>query len=195
MAAKTRVARKRRTRERLLRAARDLFAENGILMTRTLDISERARVAHGTVFLHFLTRDDLIAAAVEESAGQAAGRIHMLARGKLTVRQVLETHVEGLRPQEAFYARLVMEGPMLPPYARSRLIVIQSAIAVYFARAAKREMASGKLRRMPVGLLFNTWLGLLHHYICNRDLFSPGEAVLAARGAALVEHYLALIKS
>jgi AcrR family transcriptional regulator len=190
----TRSERKQQTRLLLIDAAIDLMAEKGITNTRTIDVAERAGVAHGTVFVHFPTREDLIAAVVGVHAGRIAGRLHELAGGGVTVRDVLAAHLEGLGEHEAFYARLVMEGPLLPPYARATLLGIQSAISGHLAQAAEQEMEAGKVRRMPVHLLFNTWLGLIHHYLVNRELFAPGESVVERWGPTLLDHYMGLLR-
>ena len=52
-----------RNRESLLRAAAEEFAERG-LDASVADIARRAGVGKGTVFRHFATKDDLIAAIV-----------------------------------------------------------------------------------------------------------------------------------
>jgi AcrR family transcriptional regulator len=52
-----------RNRAQLLAAAADVFAERG-LDASVADIARRAGVAKGTVFRHFATKDDLIAAIV-----------------------------------------------------------------------------------------------------------------------------------
>jgi AcrR family transcriptional regulator len=54
-----------RNREMLLAAAEDEFAEHG-LSASIADIARRAGIAKGTVFRHFATKDDLIAAVVAE---------------------------------------------------------------------------------------------------------------------------------
>jgi len=189
----SRSERKQQTRSLLIEKAADLMAEKGIAATRTIDVAERAGVAHGTVFVHFPTREDLIAAVVAEHAAQIAGRLHELAGEGVTVREVLAAHLEVLGEHEAFYARLVMEGPLLPPHARATLLGIQSAISAHLAEVAEREMAAGEVRRMPVHLLFNTWLGLVDHYMGNRELFAPGESVVIRWGPTLLDHYLALL--
>lgn len=191
--ASSRSARKEQTRSALIDAALDLMADQGITATRTIDVAERAGVAHGTVFVHFATRDDLIAAVVSRHAGEIAVRLHELGRGRGSVREVLEGHLAGLAEHEAFYARLVTEGPLLPPYARATLLGIQSAISANLAAAAEQEMDEGRIRRMPMDLLFNTWLGLVHHYIGNRELFAPGQSVIDRWGPTLMNHYLGLL--
>ncbi|MFV1971986.1 MAG: TetR/AcrR family transcriptional regulator [Acidimicrobiia bacterium] len=190
----TRSERKQQTRQLLIDAAIDLMSERGIIATRTIDVAERAGVAHGTVFVHFPTRDDLIVAVVGVHAGLIAGRLHKLAGGGVTVRDVLAAHLEGLHEHEAFHARLVMEGPLLPPYARATLVGIQSAISGHLAEVAEQGMAGGDVRRMPVHLLFNTWLGLVHHYLVNRELFAPGESVVERWGPTLLDHYMGLLR-
>jgi hypothetical protein len=46
---------------------------------------------------------------------------------------------------------------------------------------------------MPMHLLFNTWIGLVHHYMVNRDLFAPEGSVIARRGKELLDHYMGLL--
>ncbi len=186
--------RKQRTRLLLIDTAIDLMGERGIAATRTVDVAERSGVAHGTVFVHFPTREDLVDAVAESHAGQIAGRLQELAGRAATVHDVLAAHLEGIGEHEPFYARLVMEGPLLPPHARATLLGIQSAISGHLARAAEEEMDEWHIRRMPVHLLFNTWLGLVHHYLVNRELFAPGDSVVDRCGPVLLDHYLALVR-
>jgi hypothetical protein len=46
---------------------------------------------------------------------------------------------------------------------------------------------------MPLHLLFNTWIGLVNHYLVNRELFAPGASVIERRGAELLDHFMNLI--
>ena len=52
--------RKLEIRERILDAARELFAEQGFQDTRVADVCERADIAHKTFFNHFPTKLDLL---------------------------------------------------------------------------------------------------------------------------------------
>ena len=64
---------KQQTRERILRSARKLFEEKGFDETTTRDIAARARIATGTLFNYFPTKEALALCLVGsclESAGQ-----------------------------------------------------------------------------------------------------------------------------
>jgi AcrR family transcriptional regulator len=58
-----------RNRKRLLDAAAEVFAEQG-LEASTAEIARRAGVGHGTVFRRFPTKDDLVAAIVVDRLGE-----------------------------------------------------------------------------------------------------------------------------
>lgn len=54
-------------------------------------------------------------------------------------------------------------------------------------------MQASAIKRMPIHLLFNTWLGLVHHCLMNRDPFAPGKSVLSIRGEELINHFMSLL--
>ncbi len=60
-------------RAALLRAALELFAENGFNGSSTALIAKRAGVASGTLFLYFKTKEDLIRELFHEVRGRIAG--------------------------------------------------------------------------------------------------------------------------
>lgn len=190
-----RAEQKKRTRAHLIEVALEILTEQGLLTARTGDIAKAAGVSHGTVFVHFPTREALLEAVIEEFGTRSVRRLHELASGGGSVRLVLSAHLQGLTEYEAFYTRLVAESRLLPESARNTLLMIHSAVSHHLSLAAQAEMAAGTLRPMPLHLLFNTWIGLIHYYLSNGDLFAPGGSVLARYGAELLEHYLGLISN
>lgn len=184
---------KERTRLRLIETALSLYAQNGLLATRTADVAREAGVSHGTVFAHFATQEALLDAVIGEFGARVAARLHELAYRGGSLREVLQAHLAGLREAEPFYARLVKESRLLPDGARHVLTAIQSVVSHHLCEAAAREMEAGSIRPLPLHLLFNTWIGLLHYYLANDDLFAPEGSVLKRYGEELLEHYLSLL--
>lgn len=184
---------KNRTKQHILDVAIKQFAKDGLTVTRTSDIANAAKVSHGTVFAHFPTREVLLGAVIEEFGMRIAKRLHESVDSDGGMKEVFEAHLTGISEYEGFYTRLISEGRLLNESARNSLIMIQSAISFHIIQVAEREMESCKIRFMPVDLLFNTWIGLIHHYLINGDLFSPGGPVLKRYGKELAEHYIKLI--
>ncbi|GAB3903205.1 TetR/AcrR family transcriptional regulator [Kibdelosporangium lantanae] len=66
-----------RNRARILAAAEEVFAEQGSAAS-TEEVARRAGVAIGTVFRHFPTKYDLLAAIMKEVAARLAGHVETL---------------------------------------------------------------------------------------------------------------------
>ncbi|MBT3221822.1 MAG: helix-turn-helix transcriptional regulator [Proteobacteria bacterium] len=98
----SRQEKKQQTRALLLEVALRLFEERGVNATKTIDVAKAAGVPHGTVFAHFSTRDELVAAVVGQCGKKIAWRVRELAEEGATVREVLAAHLAGLAEHEAF---------------------------------------------------------------------------------------------
>ena len=193
MTTSQRQKKKLETKKLLIDTALDQFAKAGLISTRTSDIAAAANVSHGTVFAHFPTREILLNEVIEEFGMGITNRLHELVNINSGMKEVLEVHLKGISENEIFYTRLVSEGHLLNDSARNSWIMIQSAISFHIIQVAEREIKAGTIRNMPVDMLFNTWIGLIHYYLVNGDLFAPGESVLKRYSKELVEHYMNLI--
>lgn len=181
------------TRNHLIETAIKEFGEKGITITRTADIAKAAEVSHGTIFAHFPTQEELLTAVIEEFGNRVAKRLHELVDINSSLFQVLEAHITCLTEFEQFYTRLIAERRLLPESARNTYIMIQSTISFHISIAAQKEIEQGTIRNIPLHLIFNTWIGLIHYYITNDDLFSPKGSVLKKYGQELLKHYINLI--
>ena len=189
-----RTKQKRDTHSRLIQVAYEQFSELGIGVATTMGIARAAGVSHGTVFAHFTTRETLIVTVIETYGGQVVERMHAVSRRGAGLQAILEEHIAALADYEIFYFRLLAESVFLPREARLVLLGIQSAASFHIAEAAENAMREGDIRQMPAHLLFNTWIGLVNHYVANREMFAPGESVLRARGPELLGHFMSLIR-
>lgn len=181
---------KEQTKELLLETAYTLFAEKGIMKTRIADVAKAAGVSHGTVFVHFATQEALIMEVIESYGAKIASRSHELADSCETMKSILEAHLAGISEYEKFYTRLVIENRMLPSAARDSWVAIQSAISFHFSQVAEREMRAEESPVIPTYMLFNMWVGLVHYYLMNADLFAPEGNVIGRYGGILTENYI-----
>ncbi len=179
---------KEQTREALLHTAYEVFSEKGILGARMADIAQKAGVSHGTVFLHFETQETLITQVVAHYCGKIAACTHELSDNNGTLRELLAAHLQGIMDYEPFYTRLVIENRLLPQDARDAWIGVQSAVSLHFSQAAARVFGETQ----NASLLFNTWIGLVHYYLSNGDLFAPEGQVIRRYGERLINFFLAM---
>src|ERR1043166_3011248 len=67
--------RKAQMRQRLLDAARQTIADNGVSALRIGDLTARADVGFGTFYSHFDSKDDLVEAVITETLARLAESI------------------------------------------------------------------------------------------------------------------------
>ena len=132
-------------------------------------------------------------AVVSELAHDITDKLHALAAEGATLAQALEAHLACLADREDEVRWLLIEAPVLAKGFHLALVGMQSAVSQHLSAAAERDMAEGRVRTMAIHLLFNTWIGLVHHYVINRDLFAPGRSVLREHGRTLIAHFLSLV--
>jgi len=103
----SRHAQRENTRRQLLDAGLRLVAERGFAGATTAAVAQECGKAHGTVFVHFRSREVL----VEELVGRIgeAMSLRLAATDSETpdVATVLDAHLEALAAHEVLYARLL----------------------------------------------------------------------------------------
>lgn len=193
MQAATRQEQKAATRDKLVDGAMALFARKGIAETSTADIAKTIGMSHGVIFLHFPKRDDLVIAVIDEFARRLSTEFRNALDREMSVQALLHAHLLVLAEFEPFYARLVTEAPLLPAKVRGTLLMLQAYVSRQLFEAVERERTAGRARAFPRPLLFNTWIGLVHHYLVNRDVFAQGTSVITEMGETLIDHFLSLV--
>ena len=112
---------KRERRQRILKAARRLFAERGFEATTTRELASAARIAAGTLFNYFESKEALAAALVAEALEEGRADFRARLRGGEGLVEALFLHVvTGLRRLEPYrgFMGAVLE-TALSPFARS----------------------------------------------------------------------------
>lgn len=183
---------KEETREKILKTAIRVYAENGF-STPTSVIAKESGVSHGTIFAHFPTLNDLFLCLVQTFYDDIGIKMHNLSKSNDNIADLLQMHLNVLGEYESFYKRLISETSSLPDEVRNTLIGIQSTVSKHFAVVMDRGVKKGTIKDIPMHMLFNIWLGLVHYYLQNGDLFAPNTSVLKQYKNELVNSYLILI--
>lgn len=182
------------TRRQLVEAGLRVVATSGFAGATTAAIAQATGKAHGTVFVHFRTRDVLVTELVAEVGRVMSARLNELETAEPSIADVLTAHLTALQENEVLYARLLCEASTLPLAARAQIFALQSGIAWRLRGAYARAREHGGVRDIDPVTLSNMWISLTNHYLMNRDLFAPDASVIAQRGADIKAQFLELIK-
>lgn len=183
---------KESTRQKIIDTAYRIYATEGFSAS-TAKIAKEAGVSHGTVFAHFQSLNDLLECIIGEFQISLAAEFYDMGESSASVSDFLDAHLKVLIDHEEFYLRLITERSLLPEEVQYMYADNQSTIAHHFNLLLSREIKNGIVKEVPVHMLFNTWLGMIHYYLWNKDFFSPDEPVLARYAGELKHTFISLI--
>jgi AcrR family transcriptional regulator len=183
---------KEATRKRILQTAYEIYSQEGFLAT-TNQIAKEAKIAHGSIFVHFPTVEDLKACLLEQFGRDLNQELHELSVNNSSLEEFLYAHIKILMKHQKFYKRLITESNLLPQQVKYIYVSIQSTVSFHMGNLIEACQKEGKIKKLPVHFIFNTWLGLLHYYVINEELFAPEGSVLNRYKEELVAHFIELI--
>jgi|SRR5215208_3592713 len=122
---------KAQTEERILKTARRLFSDNGYDQTTTRDIATAARIASGTLFNYFPTKEAIVARLAGDAVGDS------LAQRDSTVQAA-----DSL--EEALFAAIASGLRSLKPFRRHLPALLETSLSP-LATAPKQESTSLKV--------------------------------------------------
>jgi len=192
MSGSKRQLQKERTRKKIIETAYQIYSQQGFAAT-TATIAKQSGVSHGTIFVHFPSVNELLAYLIQDFGNTLALELRGLS-GCDNVKELLKAYISVLIRHEDFYIRLVSERSLLPEDVQMIYANIQSTVAFHFNKVVEREMENQTVKKIPAHMVFNTWMGLLHYYLLNKDFFSPETSVLKRYGSDLVEVFWELIR-
>jgi AcrR family transcriptional regulator len=169
-------------RDQLIRASARLFREKGFDGTSVRDIASATGMQSGSWVYHFRTKQDILAAVMEEGLARALERIEAIGalelepRGKF--RALVRTHLETLLgPGQDFIPVLLYEWRSLEPSQRARVIAPQKRYEQVWAETIEELQSRGDWA-MPTRadrLLMFGALNWIAHWYRNRGALDIDE--------------------
>ena len=182
------------TRRRIIDTAYRLYGAGGF-STPTQVIARETGLSHGAIFVHFPTREALQLQVLEKFTQEIGDKLHAVSKSGGKISDLLYAQIGALEDYEAFYKKLISEISILPDETKTLLIGLHSVMSFHFGEVIEREKRNGRVKDIPLHVLFNTWLGLLHYYLQNSELFTSGDSVLKDRKKELVSNFILLISN
>jgi len=168
------------TREAILAAALDEFSSQGFAAARLDDVARRARVAKGTIYVHFRDKEALFQELIRSVLSPFVGTVEVALHRNLPVRAIAAEVVE-LFVREIYGTRrkdvirlIITEGARFPKLAEFYHREVLSRVMAAFRGLMRRAVARGEIKgdalvRFPqlIGapaILAIVWNGLFERF-------------------------------
>lgn len=171
-------------------SAFELFKEQGYLKCNTADIALRAGTAHGTLFLHFGTKEQLLFECIEERLIDISNRLSHAARDAENLESMLRIYLHHIGNELEFETMIAREMPLLPVSLQRKIMAIRSGIAADFYQVLEWEMENGTIRHVDPAMALNFWFGTLNYYLANQALFAGDGNIIETSGNQLISYFI-----
>ncbi|MGB5101767.1 MAG: TetR/AcrR family transcriptional regulator [Steroidobacteraceae bacterium] len=169
-------------RGQLVRESARLFREKGFDATSVRDIAAATGLQSGSWVYHFRTKQDILAAVMEEGLQQALARIETIGNEPLAPRErfhaLVRTHLDTiLGPGQDFIPVLLYDWRSLEPKARPRVVALQKRYEAVWDTVIGELQRSGDWAgptQVDRLLMFGA-LNWIAHWFRRRGPLSVGE--------------------
>ena len=176
-------------RGRIVRESARLFRAKGYEATSVRDIAAATGLQSGSWVYHFGTKQQILAAVMQEGLGQALERIEAIEREDLPPRErfraLVRTHLDTiLGPGQDFIPVLLYDWRSLETGERPRVVALQKRYEAVWARVISELQASGDWAaptRVDRLLMFGALNWIAHWYRPRGRLDVPQLALECVR--------------
>jgi AcrR family transcriptional regulator len=119
---------KQTTFEKIIKSAKKLIEENGILKLKTIDIAKDANIAHGTLFAHFETKEILVAKVCQMELIRIAKKLKKIAESRTKIDVLIDNYLALVAENEEFYIVIAKEFPFLDEKVQQSVLATETII-------------------------------------------------------------------
>ncbi|HYB70035.1 MAG TPA: TetR/AcrR family transcriptional regulator [Candidatus Bathyarchaeia archaeon] len=157
------------TREKILQAALEVFAEKGYHRALVDDIVRASRTSKGAVYHHFPNKEALFLALVDEFSGRLAVEVAAAiggARGALgKVEAALTAGLETFARHRELARILLLESVSLGPAYQIKRLEIHDRFAALIRAHLDEAVAEGSIAALDTRVATLAWLGALNEVV------------------------------
>ncbi len=185
---------KENTRKLLLRSAKQLFTVRGFLQTKTVDITEKAKVAHGTLFLHFGSKESLILEIFDQELLKITDRLYHLLKDAFELEDLLEIYLTFLEREEPFFSVIAREAPFYDAMLRRQILMREAAIRHYLHQAIQEGIEGQEFKNVDITTALSFLFGSLNYFLSMKSMFVSRGSVIKEKKDSIKKTFLHMLR-
>ena len=182
------------TREKIIAAAKEIFIEKGIINTATSQIAEAAGIAHGTLFLHFPSKDALVIELLDVELLKFNSAIKQLIVTTSSIEKVLDQYLLLIIQEEGFFSTLARELPYYKSELRRKILFRESLIREHFHQAIKRGVKDDIYAKIDIPSALTFLFGTINYYLSLKTSFVQKGSVIEKFHYQIIDTFLKILE-
>jgi AcrR family transcriptional regulator len=190
----SRLEEKEKKAKRILKYALNEFKQYGYQGANTARIAKKAGVAHGTIFLHFKNKDNLLFEIIQSQLLEVSNRLYAAVRNSQSIETLCRIHLKYIEEELDFESMLARELPFFPEQLKRQIFTIRSGIIHYFYDVLVKEIEQGTIKSINPTMALNYWFGTISYFLANQEMFAPKGKIIEEKGEELIKFFLNILK-
>lgn len=174
-------------------SAKKIFVKKGIIGTATSQIAKDAGIAHGTLFLHFPSKETLIMELLDEELSKFSDRIRQLISDTSDIKLILNNYLDIIQEEEGFFASLAKELPYYKSELRRKILFRESLIREHFQKAIKIGIENGIYSQIDIASTLIFLFGTINYYLSLKKSFVQDGSVIKKYRHQIVENFMKML--
>jgi len=182
------------TREKIIRAAKQIFIEKGIINTATSQIAEAAGIAHGTLFLHFPNKDSLVIELLDVELAKFSDKIKQLIIETTDIDTILKQYLDLIQAEEGFFSSLARELPNYKNELRRKILFRESLIREHFNQVIENGIEQKIYADIDIASTLNFLFGTINYYLSLKTSFVQQGSVIEKFRDQIIDIFMKILE-
>ena len=169
------------TRNLILEKTKELFFRQGIPLTTTAQIASEANIAHGTVFVHFSTKDDLVSELFISELKNLATELDDLADENGNFEKLLGAFLEYIRDHEQLFELYFREISLFSTKLKREIHSFEIAVRNSFFDV----LVENGISEEEIPVILNMLFSQLMYHFAFKEVLCKDESVINCFGSRI----------
>lgn len=182
------------TRKKLINATYKRILTDGIIRLKTIDVAKDAAIAHGTLFSHFPTKEELITKVCSDELLKTAKELRASSDKSHDISEILSNYLEILGKNEEFHTVMAKEFPFMDTAIQRNVIANETIIKNILYKEIEKVANSNKNTSIDITTSISFLFGIINHYLSRKEFIAyKGEKILELKSKTIIETFIKLI--
>ena len=167
---------KKQTKGKIIRKAIELYNKAGFLKTSTSQIANYAEIAHGTLFLHFPSKEILMEEIMDIMMDDISNQMYQMVQEHQSLSELLETFFDLLEKKESFFIILYKELPFYSIEIQRKILFKESIMRNHFINTIQSQASLDK--SVPINTAVTMLFSTIRYYLTLHYFFTKDDNVI-----------------
>ena len=186
---------KKNTLQKIESTAKKVYIKKGVSNTSTMDIAREAKIAHGTIFAHFSTKNDLVIHVFKKELTYIAKQLKDYSYDShIRCRELVHNYLNLIVENEDLFITIAKEFPFYPEEVKREIIATESIVRILIYNKIETGIKNGIFKDTDITTCLSFLFGTLNYYLSRKEMFAKDyESIIQKKKNSIIKTFFDLL--